>query len=746
MHGRVQRLQNESVANRFCLHKQIEINALLHYHHPFFLYHCSYLMRVANRRVSRADCANCTCSPGLLSRTNRRSSVIAKRISLKRNNSGNISPIESRKSSIFTIDAASLCLPDIKEVNTSQRLAALRSLMAEAGLGAYVVPSEDQHQSEYVAPLDQRRSFISGFSGSAGVAVITRDVTCMNDVPEGLAALSTDGRYFNQATNELDFNWTLLKQGAKDVPSWQEWTVRNAVQQSLDSGLQINIGVDPKLVSFLTFEKITSVIKEELKKTPNAKVDFVPVRENLIDKMWSKFEEIPPSSESIIKTLDIKYCGEAVTSKVEKVANVLKSKNADGLIVSALDEVAWLLNLRGSDIDYNPVFYSYAIVTKDKQVTLYADNKKFDVDVGVHLSSNNITVKPYKTFWTDLMSTSMEFSLSNKKFLVSASGTSWDIIRQLKCGFESVSPSPIEDLKAVKNETELAGARSAHLKDGRALIKFFAWLENQMVVNSELINEIEADEKLTEFRMQEKNFMGLSFDTISATGANAAVIHYKPSKGSCSTIDPDKIYLNDSGSQFLDGTTDTTRTVHFGVPSPEEIRNYTLVLKGNVALGRLKFPENTPGNLIDSVARQFLWEHGLDYGHGTSHGVGSYLNVHEGPIGIGPRPTAAKNPLKPGHLISNEPGYYEDGEYGIRIENVMFVKDTGRLYNGRRFFEFETVTRVPFCRRLINENLLTAEEKDWINNYHATIWEELLDSFGKSSIELSWLKRETAPL
>lgn len=647
---------------------------------------------------------------------------------------------------MFTIDAASLCLPEIKEVNTSQRLEALRRLMAEADLGAYIVPSEDQHQSEYVAPLDQRRSFISGFSGSAGVAVITRDVTCMNEVPEGLAVLSTDGRYFNQAANELDFNWTLLKQGAKDVQSWQEWTVKNAVQQSLDSGKKVNIGVDPKLVSFLTFEKITNVINDELKKSPNAKVNFVPVKENLIDKMWSKFEVVPPSSDSIIKTLDIKYSGETVTSKVEKLANVIKSKNADGLIVSALDEVAWLLNLRGSDIDYNPVFYSYAIVTKDKLVTLYTDNKKFDVDVAKHLSSNNITVKPYEAFWNDLVSTSMEFSLANKKILVNANGSSWEIVRQLKCGFESVAPSPIEDLKAVKNETELAGARSAHLKDGRALIKFLSWLENQVTVNAELINEVEADYKLTEFRRQENNFVGLSFDTISATGANGAVIHYKPSKGACSTIDPHRLYLNDSGSQFLDGTTDTTRTVHFGVPKPEEVRNYTLVLKGNVALSKLKFPENTPGNLIDSVARQFLWEHGLDYGHGTSHGIGSYLNVHEGPIGIGPRPTAAKNALKPGHLISNEPGYYEDGEYGIRIENVMIVKDTGRVYNGKRFFEFETVTRVPFCRRLIDVKLLTVEEKEWINGYHATVWKELHESFEKNSIELSWLKRETAPL
>ncbi|KAM9918546.1 hypothetical protein OXX80_012935, partial [Metschnikowia pulcherrima] len=228
------------------------------------------------------------------------------------------------------------------------------------------------------------------------------------------------------------------------------------------------------------------------------------------------------------------------------------------------------------------------------------------------------------------------------------------------------------------------------------------WLENQLITKQELIDELEADDQLTRFRMLEQNFVGLSFDTISATGANGAIIHYKPVKGYCKTIDPSKIYLNDSGSQFFEGTTDTTRTMHFGTPTSAEIKHYTLVLKGHVALGKLKFPENTTGSLIDSVARQFLWEHGLDYGHGTAHGVGSYLNVHEGPIGIGPRPTAAKNALKPGHLISNEPGYYEEGEYGIRIENVMYVKDCGLIYNGKKFLEFETVTRVPYCRKLIN--------------------------------------------
>lgn len=700
-------------------------------------------MRTANNKVTRANCLNCTCSPGLLSR-NRRSMLMAKRINLKRSASG--SPGASRHGSVFTLDASSLCLPDIKTVNTSERLAALRKAMADSGVAVYIVPSEDEHQSEYVAACDQRRSFISGFSGSSGTVIVTRDVMSMNEGPEGLAALATDGRYFNQATNELDFNWTLLKQGIKGTPTWEQWAVQQAAQMSMDSGYKISIGVDPKLVNYLAYERIKKTIEDEIAKNPRASVDLVPVRENLIDKIWLNFEELPEKSNADIKPLDLAFAGESAQDKIAKVAQQIKDKNAHGLIVSALDEVAWLLNLRGSDIQYNPVFYSYAIVTVSGEVILYANSEKFHSSVLAHLEACNVAVKPYTAFWNDLVSTSKNFSVDNHSFILDTGVASWEIVRLLKCNYLLVSPSPIEELKAIKNQTELAGAHSAHLKDGRALVKFFAWLENQIVDKLELVDEVDADDHLTSLRAKEENFVGLSFDTISATGSNGAIIHYKPYKNTCKTIDPDRIYLCDSGAQYLDGTTDTTRTVHFGTPTQEEIRNYTLVLKGHVALGNLKFPENTTGSIIDSIARQFLWLVGLDYGHGTSHGVGSYLNVHEGPIGIGPRPTAAKNALKPGHLISNEPGFYADGEYGLRIENVMFVKKSGHSYNGRGFLEFETVTVVPYCRKLIDVTLLTADELSWINNYHHQVWEKLSPSFEKSSLEYNWLKRETQPL
>lgn len=696
-------------------------------------------------RISRGQCNNCTCSPGLLSRTNRRSSLFAQKININRTNSGiGGSRAGSRKGSVFTIDPATLCLPEIKETNTSQRLEALRNKMKDHNLAVYIVPSEDQHQSEYVSAFDQKRSFISGFGGSAGVAVVTRDLLCMNDVPEGSAALSTDGRYFNQATNELDFNWILLKQGAKDQPTWEEWAVEQAIQLSLDSGSKANVGVDPRLISYKLYQKISGIVEKALEKHLNKKIqiELVAVTENLIGSIWEKFEPLPPrASLSRIKILDTKFTGEQVADKLNRVKQQTFKENVGGLVVTALDEIAWLLNLRGQDIEYNPVFFSFLVITKSNGTTLFIQKSRLTADILALLEANNIQVEPYESFYSRLSSISKDFSIANQLFLI-PSNANWEVLRNLKCSFTQ-GLSPIEDLKSVKNATELLGAKIAHLKDGRALVRFFAWLEEQVVDRQELIDECAADDKLTEFRSQEENFVGLSFATISATGANGAVIHYKPTKGQCATINPLKIYLNDSGSQFLEGTTDTTRTIHFGKPTYEEIKRYTLVLKGNIALSTLKFPENTTGNLIDSIARQYLWKFGLDYGHGTSHGVGAYLNVHEGPIGIGPRPNAAAHALKPGQLISNEPGYYEDGEYGIRLENMMYIKDSGLSYNGRQFWDFETVTRVPFCRKLINVDMLDEEELAWLNAYHNTIWNELHETFDKNSYVYKWLRRET---
>lgn len=670
---------------------------------------------------------------------------MARQIALKRTGSSTGSRAGSRKGSVFSIDTSVLCRPETKEVNTSKRLEELRKVMEEYNLAVYIVPSEDEHQSEYVSLADQKRSFISGFSGSAGVAVITRDVTSFNSTPEGLAALSTDARYFSQAVNELDFNWVLLKQGAINEPTWESWAIQQAIQLSLDSGNKANIGVDPKLISYDTYLKLNDLISTNLSKSKNAEVELVAVKENLIYKIWEKFEPLPPASTEPIKILSTKYSGESYSSKLEKVLKVLKDNKGDALVISALDEIAWLLNLRGNDITYNPLFYSYLIINANKEVILFVDSSRFEDGVFEYLTKNNITVVDYKSFWTHIFNFSKDLNLNDKKLLITKNA-SWELVRNLKCSFTELSRSPIEDLKAIKNSTEIEGAKSASLKDGKALCMFFAWLEDQLLVQREMVDEIAADNKLTEFRKAEENFVGLSFATISASGSNAAIIHYSPTTTNFSVINPDEIYLNDSGSHFLEGTTDITRTIHMGKPTNLQKRNYTLVLKGLISLSSLKFPENTKGAYLDSIARQHLWKYDLDYGHGTSHGIGSYLNVHEGPVSIGLRPTAIKSSISPGNIISNEPGYYEDGEYGIRLENDMVVKETSSSYNGKKFYEFETLTKVPFCKKLIDCSLLTADDKEWINNYHKQIWEEVSPFFKKHDIYYNWLKRETSSI
>lgn len=308
--------------------------------------------------------------------------------------------------------------------------------------------------------------------------------------------------------------------------------------------------------------------------------------------------------------------------------------------------------------------------------------------------------------------------------------------------------SPISDSKAVKNGVELEGMRACHVRDGAALIQYFAWLEDQLITKKAILDEVEAADKLEELRSKHEHFVGLSFDTISSTGANAAVIHYKPERGNCSTIDPSQVYLCDSGAQYLDGTTDTTRTLHFTEPTEMEKHAYTLVLKGNIALERAVFPKGTSGFALDMLARQFLWNEGLDYRHGTGHGVGSYLNVHEGPIGIGTRVQYSEVSLSAGNVLSDEPGYYEDGNFGIRIENVVMVKEveTKHKFGDKSYLGFEHVTLVPMCRKLIDASLLTSDEKNWLNDYHQEVREKTNGFFKGDELTLKWLERETQPL
>ncbi|KAF2750241.1 putative Xaa-Pro aminopeptidase P [Sporormia fimetaria CBS 119925] len=613
----------------------------------------------------------------------------------------------------------------VGKVHTTERLSELRKLMRERSLDVYMIPSEDSHQSEYIAPCDARRGH--GFTGSAGYAVVTLDK----------AALSTDGRYFNQAEQQLDDNWELLKQGLQDVPTIQEWTTNQ-----LDAGKVV--GVDPSVVTAADARQFAEKVKKK-------GAEYKAIDENLVDLVWGK--DRPSRPHETIRIQPVEFAGKSFEDKLVELRADLQKRKSLGFVVSMLDEIAWLYNLRGSDIPYNPVFFSYAVVTPDS-ATLYVDDSQLTPEVKQHLG-DKVTIRPYEAIFDDLTALSANSSQDTTasdakdqpKFLTSTKA-SWALNKALG-GDERVDEikSPITDAKAIKTEAELEGMRQCHIRDGAALTEYFAWLEDQLVNKGAIIDEVDGAEKLESIRAKRDRFMGLSFDTISATGANAAIIHYKPEKGACSVIDPKKIYLCDSGGQYQDGTTDTTRTLHFGEPTDMERKAYTLVLKGHLALERARFPKGTSGFAIDVLARQFLWNQGLDYRHGTGHGVGSFLNVHEGPIGIGTRLQYADVPLAVGNVVSNEPGYYEDGNFGIRIENMVMVKEvqTEHKFGEKPYLGFERVTMTPHCRKLVDPLMLTDDEKRYINAYHKEVYDKTSKFFHDDSLTLNWLQRETAP-
>ncbi|KAK3811248.1 MAG: Creatinase/aminopeptidase [Benniella sp.] len=602
--------------------------------------------------------------------------------------------------------------------NTTARVQKLRELMQlpEHNVTAFVVPSEDAHQSEYVATCDERRGFISGFTGSAGLAVVSLDT----------AALFTDGRYFLQASQQLDSNWTLMKSGLPEVPTWQDYLVKN-----LPAGSRI--GIDPNVFTATDAKKL---------ETDLAKVgsSLVPIQ-NLVDLVW---EDRPPRPASKLKVLTTKTTGRTHTEKIQQLRQDLEKKGVAGFVVSGLDEVAWLFNLRGSDVHCNPVFFSYAIVTPE-YVKLYLQEKSVSQDVIDHLGPE-VTIRPYETLFDDLRDLAPILQANKQKFLL-GTRTNLALAVALGKGNTTEARSPVTDAKAIKNDAELEGMRQCHLRDSAALISYFAWLEEQLANGVEL-DEADGAARLEQFRAEQAGFVGLSFDTISSTGPNGAIIHYKPEKPTAARINADLVYLCDSGGQYIDGTTDVTRTLHFRTPSAHEKRCFTRVLQGHIAIDTAVFPDGTSGYLLDILARRALWADGLDFRHGTGHGVGAFLNVHEGPHGCGTRIAYNDIPLVPGMTLTNEPGYYEDGGFGIRIENIMLVRkvETPHNFGGRGYYGFEHVTLVPIQLKMIDRSLLTHLEVEWINAYHAECLAKVSPFLPKDSPGLKWLQREAASL
>ncbi|KAJ2251855.1 hypothetical protein GGI13_003610 [Coemansia sp. RSA 455] len=602
-------------------------------------------------------------------------------------------------------------------VNTTDRLRHLRQLMASPkyNVTAYV--------SEYVAACDERRPFISGFDGSAGCAVITLDS----------ASMFTDGRYFLQARQQMDDNWTLMKRGLPGVPTWQEY-----LTDHLPAGTRV--GIDPTLLS--------SAEGTSLKKTLNARGngDLVAIEENLVDIVWGS--QRPPRPQDKVFIHDVKYAGEAHMDKITRVRAGFESLDTDGLVVAALDEIAWLFNLRGSDIDYNPVFFAYALVTK-ADVTLYIDDAKLDSNVRSHLQG--IKTRPYSAIFGELDELSASLVQSKRK-LLAGQNASWALVKALGEDNVKVDKSPITMLKSLKNPTELDGMRQCHIRDGAAMANYFGWLEHELLFNGGhlRLSEVDVADKLEELRRAQEHCVGLSFDTISSVGPNGAIIHYSPKRGSDALLDVNKMYLCDSGGQYLDGTTDVTRTYHFGTPSAWERECFTRVLKGHIALDRAVFPSGTSGYALDPLARLPLWELGLDYRHGTGHGVGSFLNVHEGPQGVGMRMNYLSAGFQHGMTITNEPGYYEDGSFGIRIENTCLVVKTETKFDytggAGGYLTFEPVTMVPIQKKLIRSGLLNEDEKKWLDEYHQKVWDKVSPLLEEGSLGYEWLKRETSPI
>ena len=592
---------------------------------------------------------------------------------------------------------------------TRARLARLRDAMREHEIAAYLVPSSDPHQSEYVPAHWARREWMSGFTGSAGDLVVGL---------EG-GGLWTDGRYHLQARQQLrGTGIRLFPVGEKDVPTIERHLAKTLPREA-------TVGVDPAVIGMRRARKIA-------KELAPAGVALKAIDENLVDAVRGP---VPGRrSRAPVVPLPTRFAGETSGSKLRRVRRAMREREADAFVVTTLDAIAWLFNVRGSDVAYNPVVIAYAVVTADEAV-LYVDRGKIGASAEAHLR-RTARIEPYAAIRRTLR------GLARRKAAVwvDPETTSLMCARLLDGAKPVLAPSPIACMKARKNDVELAGIRGAHRRDGAAMVRFLHWLERSVPAGG--ITEMGAAAKLDGLRSEGEHFRGLSFPTIAGYADHGAIIHYKVDEASNVPLRPDGLFLVDSGAHYLDGTTDVTRTLLLGGRPTEAQRDcYTRVLKGHVAIATARFPAGATGARLDTLARAALWQSGRDYAHGTGHGVGAFLNVHEGPQSISHRSTTVA--LEPGNVQSNEPGYYEPGEFGIRIENLIeVVKDEAAA--PRDFLRFATLTLCPIEKRLIEPGLLTADERGWLDAYHARVLETLGPDLDRD--DRVWLERACAPL
>ena len=590
----------------------------------------------------------------------------------------------------------------------NERVGRLRSWMKENGFTAFVFPSSDPHNSEYVADHWKSREWISGFSGSAGTAVVTLEH----------AALWTDSRYFIAAEKELNgTGFQLMKLRMEGTPSVSEW-----LASELSIYEKAVVGQDGNVNSFAE----VAAMEQELATKGNITVqtDADPMAE-----LWTDRPVIP---DNMVSLHPLEYSGESTSSKVSRVRKQLLDCGADGLLVTALDEIAWVLDLRGSDVHCNPVFVSYLLISPEN-ITLYINNVKLPEEVKAYLVSEHIDVQAYDSVVEGLR------LYAGKSLLVDMSSTNYSLATAVP--FEKVCSgvSPIASMKAVKNKVEQDGFRTAMLRDGVAVVKFLAWLKSAVEAGGQ--TEISLDERLTALRAEQPKFKGISFDTIVGYEAHGAIVHYEATPETDIPVQPHGLVLIDSGAQYLDGTTDITRTIALGELSEEQCRVYTLVLKGHIQLDMCRFPAGACGSQIDALARAPMWREGYNYMHGTGHGVGSYLNVHEGPHQI--RMEWRPAPLQAGMTVTNEPGIYLEGKFGVRIENTLLIVPAESTAFGD-FLKFETLTLAPIDTAPIVLEMLSTEEREWLNNYHRRVYESLSPYLEGN--EKEWLRKATLPI
>ena len=594
----------------------------------------------------------------------------------------------------------------MKTIN--ERLAALREVMRREHLGAFIFPSTDPHSGEYVPDYWKGREWITGFDGSAGTAVVTMDS----------AAMWTDSRYFIAAAEQLaGTEFELMKLRMPGTPTIAEW-LAGELRESSTTEVALDGMVN-------TYNEVNS-LKTELRKVGGLtlRTNFDPLKE-----IWKDRPELPVDA---VKIQPLELAGEETIDKLVRIRRALRTLHADGTLLSTLDDIAWTLNLRGTDVRCNPVFVAYLLIS-DTQTTLYINKVKLTREVSAYLSTQGVTVDDYENVSKGLK------NYAEYNILLDPDTTNYTLARQVSCPEVLFETSPVPALKAVKNEAEIRGFHSAMLKDGIAMVKFLKWLRPAVEAGGQ--TEMSLNERLTALRAEQPLFRGVSFDSIVGYEAHGAIVHYEATPATDAPIKPCGLVLIDSGAQYEDGTTDITRTIALGEITPEQRHVYTLVLKGHIQLSMCKFPEGTTGTQLDIMARQAMWREGYNYFHGTGHGVGAYLNVHEGPQQI--RMEWRSTPFREGMTITDEPGLYLEGQFGVRIENTLLTVPYRSTEFGV-FLQFIPLTLCPIDTAPIDVTLLTDEELSWLNAYHDTVCATLAPHL--DAAEKLWLEAATKPI